>query len=717
MQLTIFDGDQKFHNTKPIRLITLFSGYDSQALSLKYLGVPFEHYRTCEWAIPSIQALKDLHFGEDSTNYSENLTKEELVRELVKLGISADYNVPLAETQIARYPEQKVRTIYNNIKASHNLVSITNIHGADLGIVDTERYCYIMTYSFPCFTADSLVLTDKGYKPINEIEIGDMVLTCDNTYQIVTKTFDNGIKPILKINAMAVDEIKCTNNHRFYVRTMSRVGHNQHRVFSNPYWKPACTLTKKDYLGVAINQKSIIPTWNGVDFDWSDGRKTRHKNQLQCLLGYTDFWWLIGRYMGDGWCRAQGGIIICCAHDELDEVTQRIDKLFNYSVVKERTVYKIHIPIKELSEFVAQFGSGALNKHLTNTILDLPTNLLKAFLHGYISADGCFVNGLNKVTSTSRELIYGIAQCVAKVYRTPYRVYCTKRPKKCTIEGRVVNQHNTYELVWKEQICKQDKAFFEDGFIWFPISKISEDIPQNVYDIEVENNHSFTVQNTIVHNCQDLSNAGLGKGMEKGSGTRSGLLWEVERLLTETKELPQILLMENVKQVIGQNNIKDFAKWIEFLDGLGYNSKWQVLNAKDFGVPQNRERCFMVSILGGGWFSLPEPMGGQKKLKDVLVDTVEEKYYLKNATIDYFIKHTKESKEKGNGFRFSPTTGNTNAKCIRTRPGERMDDNFIMQAKAPRGNFKGELKELAPTAPTIDAHIACWHFLIIENEE
>ena len=677
-QISLFDGDTPLKITKPIRLIELFAGDGSQSLALKYLKVPFEPWKICEWAVKSIQAYKDLHFEDDNCDYSKAYSVGELIEMLLAKGISADYNAPMTKEQIKRMGEQKIRTVYNNIIATNNLVSVCNAHAQDFEIQDTDKYTYIMTYSFPCFTADSLVLTDKGYKPINEIEIGDMVLTCDNTYQIVTKTFDNGIKPILKINAMAVDEIKCTNNHRFYVRTMSRVGHNQHRVFSNPYWKPACTLTKKDYLGVAINQKSIIPTWNGVDFDWNDGRKTRHKNQLQCLLGYTDFWWLIGRYMGDGWCRAQGGIIICCAHDELDEVTQRIDKLFNYSVVKERTVYKIHIPIKELSEFVAQFGSGALNKHLTNTILDLPTNLLKAFLHGYISADGCFVNGLNKVISTSRELIYGIAQCVAKVYRTPYRVYCTKRPKKCTIEGRVVNQHNTYELVWKEQICKQDKAFFEDGFIWFPISKISEDIPQNVYDIEVENNHSFTVQNTIVHNCQDLSTAGLGKGMEKGSGTRSGLLWEVERLLTETKELPQILLMENVKQVIGQNNIKDFAKWIEFLDGLGYNSKWQVLNAKDFGVPQNRERCFMVSVLGGGWFSLPEPMGGQKKLKDVLVDTVQEKYYLKNATIDYFVKHTKESEEKGNGFRFAPTTGGGCGKAITTRAGGRMDDNFII---------------------------------------
>ena len=299
-QISLFDGDTPLKITKPIRLIELFAGYGSQSLALKYLKVPFEHWKICEWAVKSIQAYKDLHFGDDTCDYSKAYSVDELIDMLLAKGISADYNAPMTREQIKRMGEQKIRTVYNNIIATNNLVSVCNAHAQDFEIQDTEKYTYILTYSFPCFTADSLVLTDKGYKPINEIEIGDMVLTCDNTYQMVTKTFDNGIKPILKINAMAVDEIKCTNNHRFYVRTMSRVGHNQHRVFSNPYWKPACTLTKKDYLGVAINQKSIIPTWNGVDFDWSDGRKTRHKNQLQCLLGYTDFWWLIGRYMGDG---------------------------------------------------------------------------------------------------------------------------------------------------------------------------------------------------------------------------------------------------------------------------------------------------------------------------------------------------------------------------------------------------------------------------------
>lgn len=86
--------------------------------------------------------------------------------------------------------------------------------------------------------------------------------------------------------------------------------------------------------------------------------------------------------------------------------------------------------------------------------------------------------------------------------------------------------------------------------------------------------------------------------MKKGSGTRSGLLWEVERLLNETENLPQILLMENVPQVISADNIDDFHSWCSFLESKGYKCYTQILNAKDYGVAQNRERCFMVSILG-----------------------------------------------------------------------------------------------------------------------
>lgn len=133
---------------KPIRLITLFSGYDSQALALKYLGVNFEHYKTCEWAIKSIQALKDLHFGEDNKDYSKELTSEEIKSYLIKKGISSNWNDPMSKEQVSRLNEKQVRTIYNNIKATNNLVNIQQVKGEDLEIKDTDKFTYLLTH-FP----------------------------------------------------------------------------------------------------------------------------------------------------------------------------------------------------------------------------------------------------------------------------------------------------------------------------------------------------------------------------------------------------------------------------------------------------------------------------------------------------------------------------------------------------------------------------------------
>ncbi len=123
--------------------------------------------------------------------------------------------------------------------------------------------------------------------------------------------------------------------------------------------------------------------------------------------------------------------------------------------------------------------------------------------------------------------------------------------------------------------------------------------------------------------CQDLSVAGKQKGMKKGSGTRSGLLWEVERLLNEVEILPQVLLMENVPQVHSQANISDFQKWIDFLTSKGYSNYWQDLNAKDYGVAQNRDRCFMVSILGEYKYNFPNPIKIRKRFFDYIVSLIE----------------------------------------------------------------------------------------------
>lgn len=152
-------------------------------------------------------------------------------------------------------------------------------------------------------------------------------------------------------------------------------------------------------------------------------------------------------------------------------------------------------------------------------------------------------------------------------------------------------------------------------------------------DLRITDTDKYTYLLTYSFPCQDLSNAGLGRGMEKGSGTRSGLLWEVERLLDECVELPQVLLMENVPQVHGKKNVEHFEQWVAFLESKGYSNFWQDLNAKDYGIPQNRNRCFMVSILGNYSFEFPEPIELTLTLKDMLDEEVDEKYYLSDRAI------------------------------------------------------------------------------------
>ena len=157
-QTTIFDlMYPKYKITKPIRLIETFSGYGSQALALKYLGVEFEHWKTCEWAIKSIQAYKDIHFTNDTKEIS--MSKDEMIDYLYNKGISSNYNEPMTKNQIFRLNEKKLKTIIENIEITHNLVNIQQVKGQDLEIIEKEQYEYILTYSFPC---QDLSLAGKG---------------------------------------------------------------------------------------------------------------------------------------------------------------------------------------------------------------------------------------------------------------------------------------------------------------------------------------------------------------------------------------------------------------------------------------------------------------------------------------------------------------------------------------------------------------------------
>lgn len=146
--------------------------------------------------------------------------------------------------------------------------------------------------------------------------------------------------------------------------------------------------------------------------------------------------------------------------------------------------------------------------------------------------------------------------------------------------------------------------------------------------------------------CQDISVAGKGAGIKEG--TRSGLLFEVERLLRVASEkgtLPKYLLLENVKNLVSKKFKADFDKWLDFLAELGYTNYWKVLNAKDYGIPQNRERVFCVSIRGEHEpFVFPKPKELTIRLRDMIDEMVDERFYLKESTIRSILRSTFNSR-------------------------------------------------------------------------
>jgi DNA (cytosine-5)-methyltransferase 1 len=140
--------------------------------------------------------------------------------------------------------------------------------------------------------------------------------------------------------------------------------------------------------------------------------------------------------------------------------------------------------------------------------------------------------------------------------------------------------------------------------------------------------------------------AGKQAGMTKGSGTASSLCWEVMRLLKECKEdecLPDLLVMENVPQVHGKKFMPVFQEILNELTDIGYMNYWQDLNAKNYGVAQQRNRCFMVSLLGNNTYVFPEPIPLLRRMRDYLDKEVDEKYYINNEKSENLIRQLIES--------------------------------------------------------------------------
>ena len=238
----------------------------------------------------------------------------------------------------------------------------------------------------------------------------------------------------------------------------------------------------------------------------------------------------------------------------------------------------------------------------------------------------------------------------------------------------------------------------------------------NYGDISKVNKLDYADLWTYGFPCQDISIAGQLKGLVKNE-TRSGLLYEVGRLLLESQkhnELPKYLIMENVKNLVGKRFIEDFNKWLNFLETLGYKNYWKVLNAKDYGVPQNRERVFCVSLKRKITFNFPDTMLLDRKLKDVLESKVNQRYYLSDVMINYCLGVNQKESNFPRKERFIANITRKNsqiANTISTSEGNRPVSNFVLDKECDTTleSLSGHIRKLTPKE--------CWRLMGFNDED
>ena len=202
----------------------------------------------------------------------------------------------------------------------------------------------------------------------------------------------------------------------------------------------------------------------------------------------------------------------------------------------------------------------------------------------------------------------------------------------------------------------------------------------------------------IIHGspCQDFSIAGRQAGGDKDSGTRSSLMYETLRIVGKLK--PKYVIWENVKNLLSQKHRHNFDAYLESMEQLDYKNYYQVLNAKNYGIPQNRERVFTISIRAdlNKNFTFPEPIHLERRLKDMLEGNVDEKYYISKAMMDYFMGVNQKPSKFPRKERFLANINRKNqdiANSMTTNTGSRPTDNFIV---ASRGRGENNEQHLEP---------------------
>ena len=492
----------------------------------------------------------------------------------------------------------------------------------------------------PCFIAGTKVLTDNGYKNIEDVVLKDKLLTHTGKFQdtvnLQRKRYNGNIFHLnIKYHC---EDIVCTEEHPFYVREKVKKWNpstNKYdSLFMEPQWISAKELTMNDYFGMVINTNRITP-----EFSFNKQVNQYRKDTVSITLDKPEYWFMMGYFVGDGWIQDTVKTDGRCCHTirfaiNNNDEREIVDAINQVLPITDKLVPSGKCNKYGCSDFIwynilKQFGKYAHGKRIPEWVQDAPIEFVKQFINGYKRADGCVKkNGSISFTTVSYNLAFGLQRLYLKLGHI-FGIEKSIRPNTTTIEGRTVNQRNTYCVRgYDRQTLRKQSSFIEDGYVWYAPFKIDieecENIP--VYNFEVKHDNSYIVENTIVHNCQGFSNG----GKKLPDDPRNTLFREFARSATLIK--PEYIIGENVDGLLsrktdtGENYIDVIVAEFE---KIGYNVTYQVCHTVRYGIPQLRKRLVYVGIRKdlNKTFVFPEPLNDGKtnlpNLKNIIKFSME----------------------------------------------------------------------------------------------
>ena len=479
-------------------------------------------------------------------------------------------------------------------------------------------------FSPDCFPAGTMVLTDHGYRAIESIQVGDVVLTHRQRWRRVTETH-SAEKPLVEIRGHGHPGIRVSSEHPFYAR-QRRTRHRGYS-FDPPSWQAASSLERGWYWSAPTTIPALpIPAM------------ARRSGKATALDVDARLMWLAGRYVGDGWTRltdTRAELVIICGKSEAPELRQRLEMWpragrrvrsgeLAWASREVRTAVQFTANSRALVEWLrGNFGHGGAHKSLPAWLYGAPEDLRCAFLDGYLSADGWSGNDwkgkeLVEATTVSPALAWSLRTLLSTlgIAATVYR----RDTQHATIEGRHVAVRPAYQVRWRAAVeANHAQTFVDDGLRWSPVRERRDiDGTHRVFNIAVDDDESYIADGVVVHNCTHFSRAKGGKPRDKNVRGLAGVVIDWARDVR-----PRVIILENVREFqdwgpldengfpIAARKGEDFRAWLAKLSQYYPSIDFRCLRADRYGAPTSRDRFYLVARLDGQRVVWPEYTHGE----------------------------------------------------------------------------------------------------------